>query len=134
MAVQQERGLDALLNKLPPDDAKEFVKAVTAIMKDAADSTRETVLGTLPDILRFVRETLGYTDSVLAEVEDLTNKTGDTREDLLLKALTLYEAALEATQKGQRLVLVGPDYRFIQEIVGIDRVKPEAATSGTTTK
>ena len=77
---------------------------------------------------------LGLTDTVLAEVEDLTSKTGDTKEDLLLKALTLYEAALEARQKGQRLVLVGPDYRFIQEIVGIDRVKPETATSGNIAK
>ncbi len=113
MAVHQERGLDELLDKLPPEDAKEVVKDL---------------------VFDSIRETLGHSDAVMAEVDDLTSKTGDTKEDLLLKALTLYEAALEATQKGQRLVLLGPDYQFIQEIVGIDRVKPEAATSGTTAK
>jgi hypothetical protein len=134
MANDQERGLDELLNKLPPEDAKEIVKAVVAIMKDAADSSRGTVIEAMPDILRSVREMLGHTDAVMAEVEDITNKTGDTKEDVLLKALTLYEAALEATQKGQRLVLVGPDYRFIREIVGINRVQPEVTASGNFAK
>ena len=127
MADEQGKGLDAILKKLSPEDARLFMKAV-------ADTTFEAVEARIPGLFGSVRDMLGYTDAVLAEVEDLTNKTGDTREDLLLKALTLYEAAFEATQKGQRLVLVGPDYRFIQEIVGIDRVKPEAATSGSLAK
>jgi hypothetical protein len=80
-------------------------------------------------IVDSIRESLGHSDAVMTMVDDLTSETGDTREDVLLKALILFEAALKATQKGQRLVLVESDYRFIREIVGIDRLKPEAATS-----
>jgi hypothetical protein len=54
-------------------------------------------------------------------VEDLALKTGDSSEDVLLKALALYEAAIEARKKGQRLVLVGRDYQFIREIVGFGK-------------
>jgi hypothetical protein len=108
MAVHQDRGLDELLDKLPREDAKDIVKSL---------------------IVDSIRETLGQSDAVMAMVDDLTSETGDTREDLLLKAMILFETALKATRKGQRLVLVESDYRFIQEIVGIDRLKPEAATS-----
>lgn len=100
MADERERKLDAILNKLPLEDTKEIVKAL---------------------VFDSIRETLGQSDAVMAMVEDLTSETGDTREDLLLKALILYDAALKAKRKGQRLVLVEPDYRFIREIVGIDR-------------
>ncbi len=127
MADDQDQGLDAILKKLSPEDAKLFMKLAAATAVDAVEAR-------IPALFGSIREMLGLTDTVLAEVEDLTSKTGDTKEDLLLKALTLYEAALEARQKGQRLVLVGPDYRFIQEIVGIDRVKPETATSGNIAK
>jgi hypothetical protein len=109
MAVHQDRGLDELLDNLSREDAKEIVKSL---------------------IVDSIRETLGHSDAVMTMVDDLTSETGDTREDLLLKAMILFETALKATRKGQRLVLVESDYRFIQEIVGIDRLKPEAATSG----
>jgi hypothetical protein len=128
MAEQQEGKLDKLLDRMPPEDAKEIVKAVVAIVKDTADTSRGTVIKAMPDILRSVREMLGHTDTVMAKVDDLTSKTGDTREDILLKALILYEAALEAKRKGQRLVVVGPDYRFVREIIGIDRDRRDRIT------
>jgi hypothetical protein len=108
MANDRDQGLDGILKDLPPDDAKEILKGL---------------------VFDSIRERLGHSDAVMAMVDDLTSETGDTREDLLLKAVILFETALKATRKGQRLVLVEPDYRFIQEIVGIDRLKPEAATS-----
>ena len=114
MADDQEPGLDAILKKLSPEDAKQLMRIVVETAMDAVEAR-------IPGLFGSVRDMLGYTDTVLAEVEDLTNKTGDTREDVLLKALILYEAAVDATQKGQRLVLVEPDYRFIREIVGIGR-------------
>ena len=83
MADDRERGLDAILNKLPLEDAKEIVKGLVF------DSIREG--------------RLGQSDAVRAMVEGLTSETGDTREDRLLKALILYEAAVEAVRKGQRL-------------------------------
>lgn len=134
MADNEQRGLDEVLNKLPPEDADAIVKEVVAIMKDAADTTRSRVIEAVPDILRSMREKLGYSDAVMDEIEDISSKTGDTREDTLLKALVLYEAALEANQKGQRLVLVGPDYRFIREIVGFDRVDREPVQAGNSAR
>jgi hypothetical protein len=40
---------------------------------------------------------------------------------VLLKARSLYEAAIDARKKGQRVVLVGRDYPFIKDIVGFDQ-------------
>jgi hypothetical protein len=113
MAVHQERGLDELLNQLPPEDAKEVLKDL---------------------VFDSIRETLGHSDTVMAKVDDLTNQTGETREDALLKALLLYERALRANRQGQRLVVVGPEYQFIQEIIGLGRdrrdlIAPETAGS-----
>jgi hypothetical protein len=39
-------------------------------------------------------------------------------------ASVLHEAAIEARPKGQRLVLVGSDYKFIKEIMGFEPMKP----------
>ncbi len=126
MADEQERTLDDLLKKLPAEDAKEIVKAVASLTKDMVAQLKKDLA---PDIVKLVQEMVGHSDAVMAEVADLEDKTGDTREDVLLKALSLYEAALEAKQKGQRLVVVGPDYRFIREIVGFDRAGREPAQS-----
>jgi hypothetical protein len=124
MVDNEERGLDELLKKLPAAEAKELVKSVVAM------TLRELDKGSVPETFHAVKEMLGHTDAVMAEVEELRGRTGDTKEDLLLKALALFEAALEATQKGQRLVVVSPDYRFIKEIIGIDRVARAFAQSG----
>jgi hypothetical protein len=126
MADNQERGLDTLLNKLPPEDARQFVEVTQNIIVGA-------IKAHVPDLAAVfdsVRETLGHTDAEMAEVEEITSKTGDTREDALLKALLLYEAALEAKRNGQRLVLVGSDYRFIREFVGLDRADQQPVQSG----
>jgi hypothetical protein len=130
MPEDQERTLDELLKKLPPEDAKAMVKALANITQAMVDKSLTQLKKDLaPDILRLIQGMMGHSDAVIAEVADLENKTGDTREDVLLKALSLYEAALEAKQKGQRLVVVGPDYRFIREIVGFDRAGREPAQS-----
>jgi hypothetical protein len=59
-------------------------------------------------------------EAVSEAVDELMKKTGDNREDLLLKALTLYKAAVDAARKGQRLALLGQDYQFIREIIGLE--------------
>lgn len=59
-------------------------------------------------------------EPVAEAVDELVEKTGDNREDLLLKALVLYEVAIDASRKGQRLALLGHDYRLIREITGFE--------------
>jgi hypothetical protein len=73
----------------------------------------------------------GYTEAVSEAVGQLAARTGDTNEDVLLKALALYEAALDASEKGERLAVLGRDYKFIREIVGFepDHQKTDAAKS-----
>ena len=59
-------------------------------------------------------------EAVAEAIDKLVAKTGDNREDLLLKALTLYEVAIDAAREGQRLAMLGQDYRFIREVVGLE--------------
>ncbi|MFI5456099.1 MAG: hypothetical protein ACHRXM_11680 [Isosphaerales bacterium] len=77
------------------------------------------------------KKALGHSDAVLNAVDEIANKTSDTKEDVLLKALSLYEAAIDAKRKNQRLVLVGPEYQFIREIVGFDELKREFSQHAT---
>ena len=123
MADSEDRRLDEILNKLPAAEARELVKSLVIT------TLRELDTDLIPETLHTVQETLGHTDAVMAAVEELRGNTGDTKEDVLLKALTLYEAALGANEKGQRLVVVGPDYRFIREIIGFDRSDRESVRS-----
>lgn len=132
MADNEHRSLDELLKKLPPEDAGEIVKSVVKVATDAIDSSVSRLTSDLvPKVFELVREQLGFSDAVLAEIQNISSESGDSYEDLLLKALLLYKAALEATQKGQRLVVVGPDYRFIREIVGIGSANREPVESGS---
>ena len=48
----------------------------------------------------------------------LLERTGESKEDLISKAMTLYEAALDARDKGNRLVILTQDYQFVREIIG----------------
>ena len=88
MAVHQERGLDELLNKLPPEDAKEVVKDL---------------------VFDSIRETLGHSDAVMAEVTisrarpAIPGRTAPEGADAV-------RGGTRGDAKGQRLVLVGPDY------------------------
>lgn len=74
----------------------------------------------VPSVISSIRAELGQSDAVLRAVFEIVDKTGDTKEGVLLKALSLYEAAVDANRKHQRLVVVGPEYQFIKEIVGFD--------------
>jgi hypothetical protein len=109
-----------VLQKLEPEDAKFILQATrTMFLDQLKDSLRQLASsGSL-------QQMLGYSDNVIVALDDLAEKTGDSKEDILLKALALYEAAIDAKQKGQRLVLVGSDYKFIKEIIGFEQMKPE---------
>jgi hypothetical protein len=129
MSDNEQRSPDELalsnLSKPWSEDAKEFAWALVKIMHDLKVGQEG-----LSHNVKALQEMLGHSDAVRAKVEEIADESGDTQEDVLLKALRLYEVALEANRKGQRLVLVGPDYRFIREIVGLDRVDREPVESG----
>jgi hypothetical protein len=121
--VDLESKVDEILRKLPPEDSTLIIRA-----------TINKVLDQLKDVLiqpvgESLGQSLGNSDAVLLAADELAKSTGETSEDVLLKALTLYEAAIEAKEKGQRLILAGPDYRFIREIVGFDPASPQPVGS-----
>lgn len=117
-----ERKVNEVLQKLSPEDADFIIQATAAKVLDQLKDG-----GVFQQAFESAQRTLGHSDNVIVAVDDLARKTGDTKEDILFKALALYEAAVEAKQMGQRLVFVGPDYRFIKEIIGFDPRKPESA-------
>jgi hypothetical protein len=75
--------------------------------------------------LRRTLEALTALGSVSAYAGQLAEQSGDSEEDLLWKALALYETALEAKDHDHRIVIVTKDYKFVQEITGIGRPVPE---------
>ena len=125
MAENERTGLDEVLKKLPPEDAGIIVKYVV----DAMNDTRSTLKHYLPEIVDTTLRRFGISGSVMRELGEIATETGEGFEDVLLKALVLYKAAVEATRKGQRLVIVGPDYRLIREIVEIDSPVEEPLSS-----
>ena len=121
----EDEKLNQLLKEIPPDEAVGIVKSITEmVIRQLKDGVVHRIVN---ESLDEMRQSLGHTDAVLGTVEDLVQKTGDTNEDVLLKALALYDAAIKARRKGQRLVLVGGDYHFVREIVGFDQEKRRSA-------
>jgi len=112
-----EQKVDEVLQKLSPEEANLIIQAtVTKVLDQLKDSVCQRVFDS-------AQQMLDHSDNMIVAVDELAKKTGDTKEDILFKALTLYEAAIEARQKGQRLVLVGSDYKFIKEIIGFEPMK-----------
>jgi hypothetical protein len=56
----------------------------------------------------------------------ITEKTGESPEDTLVMALTLYEVAIDAMRQDQRLVLLDKSYGFVREVTGLLKRSPEA--------
>jgi hypothetical protein len=123
-----ERQFDEAVKDVPPEKVMRLMKTLLA---QIADSVKETIV---PQSIDMFRQQLGYTDAVANAVNEITHRTSDSREELLLKALSLYETAIEAKQNDQRLVLVGPEYRFIREIIGFDQIKSENHLPASTAK
>jgi hypothetical protein len=123
-----ERQFDEAVKDVPPEKVMQLMKILLA---QIADGVKETIV---PQSIDMIRQQLGYTDAVANAVNEITHRTSDSREELLLKALSLYETAIEAIQKDQRLVLVGPEYRFVREIIGFDQIKSENHLPASTAK
>ena len=88
--------LDALLALIQKSTEEYIKKHLASELEDKLKSfAKQASAGELHD--------RGYTEAVSEAVRQLAARTGDTNEDVLLKALALYEAALDASEKGERL-------------------------------
>jgi len=105
--------LSDLLRELPPGDAS---RLMVGLLKGIAE---EAVRDALPASLREFSEQNGYSDAVPTLLEEITSKTGKSGAAVLRKALTLYNAAWNAEEDGNRLAILTPEDEIVHDIVGI---------------
>jgi hypothetical protein len=119
------------LEKLSDQDREEFAdlvkkQVIELLAKGLVEKQITELIEKDPYLGKNLREAVN-SEAVFLAMDKLVEKTGDSREDLLLKALTLYEVVTDAISKGQRLALLTQDYRFVREIIGLVNPKSEAA-------
>lgn len=118
--------LTDLLSTMPPDKRETVLRVVTESAAKAIKTLEDTLPSTIEKILspRLVDafQKLGYTEEVAGLVQLLAARSGDSRESVLRKALTLYGLALDANEKGNKLAVLSPDDEIVQDITGIDDV------------
>jgi hypothetical protein len=124
MAEDVNDKIGQLVRKLAPGELEALLALIQKSTAEYVEKHLNSELeGTLKSFAQHVAAAelhqRGYTEAVAIAVNELAARTGDSREDVLLKALALYAAALDASEKGERLAVLGRDYKFIREIVGL---------------
>jgi hypothetical protein len=66
-----------------------------------------------------VQMTLSMLPALEAKLARLAVASGSTEADVLLKAITLYEVAVQAKLKSQTLAIVDDEKCFVSEIAGV---------------
>jgi hypothetical protein len=103
------------LKSLPLEEAAEHFDLMKRMIDDSLQQR-------LPSLMRG----LGYSEEIAGLVHLLAAKSGDAKEDVLRKALTLYGLALDAVEKGNRLAILNPQDEIVQEITGFEPSRPVA--------
>ena len=103
---------------------------VKAVVRFVSKVSRDTLTEVLPAQIRAaLADTLtsvGYTEEIAGLVQLLAARSGDSREDTLKKALTLYGLALDARRQGNRLAILSPEDDIVQDIIGFDVAETQA--------
>ena len=68
---------------------------------------------------------------VIETLAGITSKTGLSPDEVLVLALTLYDVAVDAVQRGERLVLLDSDYRYVREVTGLGLNEADAPVHET---
>jgi predicted transcriptional regulator len=66
-----------------------------------------------------VRLTVDVTDELNRKLDELALATGGSKSDLLRKAITLIDLAVEAKRKGRHVAVVDNDDKVVTTIVGL---------------
>lgn len=66
-----------------------------------------------------VRVQLILSDELEREINNAAEESGNTRSELVRKALTLYLAALEKKKQGLKLGFAKPDQALETEVIGL---------------
>jgi hypothetical protein len=80
----------------------------------------EGVRELMPCLVEDLAEEYGLSTEVAGLLHLAASKSNDRHEDLLRKALTLYNVALDARDNGNRLAILNPEDIIVREIVGVE--------------
>lgn len=134
--------LVGLLKSLPSEQRgqviRSFVSMIEPTIKSALEeSFRDSLEGSLRDSIKAalsepavqsemtvviggaLRE-LGYTDEITRFVRTLAERSHNSKEAVLRKALNLFKFALDTRDEGNRLSVLSPDDEIVHEIVGFE--------------
>ena len=112
----------AFLNTLSEVDRQELVRVLDPYIRDSVRSNALlNKLTTESSRSELVNETLA----------GITSKTGLSPDEVLVLALTLYDVAVDAVQRGERLVLLDSDYRYVREVTGLGLNEADAPVHET---
>jgi hypothetical protein len=106
--------VEVLLKTMSPEQAGKAIQAFIKLIVESA------VMESVPPIFEKAMNKAGYSDEAAGLVHMLAAKGNDTKEETLLKALTLYGLALDAREKGNRLAILNPSDEIIHDVIGFE--------------
>ena len=116
---ETERAVEAL-KPLCGEDSEALLGVIRRCAEEAAEKA-------LRSRIKRVLGSRGASTEVSDLADKLAEMTGESKRDLLIKALSLYRAALQANAEGNRLAILNPEDEIVREIVGFDppRLTPQ---------
>lgn len=147
--------LGELIEKLPKDQAERISDALMAstqelaillikktlpvALKEVGPKALEAKVSRLletnfSDIVPSFLEMVGITLEAVGLIQDIASRTKDSREDVVRKALNLYQLLLDAQDEGNRMAILSPDDTIVHEVVGYElpeKANLQSAGSGS---
>ncbi len=104
------------IKSLPVDQQDVLLNSVINWIQPKIDSAIEKLL---PSAFDRLLEARGHSEESAGLVQLLAARSNDTKEQVLLKALTLYGLALDAKEKGQHLAIIDSDDVIVHDVFGV---------------
>lgn len=128
MAEEQDplTAMAELVDRLSPEQAFQVSKS---FIDKAGPMIASEVAKLLPFAIEQELKKSGYNEEVAGLLHLLAARSNDSKDRVLLKALTLYGLALDAMEKGNRLAILSPDDVIVHEVIGfeVDELMTEKA-------
>ncbi len=112
IAAERSEALEELTRGLDPEQIRRFTSSLEFVADHAARR-----------VLESSRREIGYTKESAALVPLLAARSGESNEEVLYKALQLYQVVLDYAEKGDRLAILDPEDTIVREIEGIGRAR-----------
>jgi hypothetical protein len=109
-----------VLKALPPEQVGKFNGYFLGMVQAAIKSA-------MPGAINNALEKHGYTEEIADLIRVISARTNDPKEEVLRKALTLYEVCLDARDQGNRVSILSPDDLILSEVKGFEPAEREVA-------